>query len=228
MRWSRKIMPARTPRGSSMSLSCLRANGDERRTRVSKRRTLPWAKSSTLSAAGVMRMRLISCAVMSSGLSMRSMSKFSFRYSLASPMNCMSRMRAMVWAMPCFLARMQLTMLTSSLAVTAMRMSAPRMSGSFMVMGLAPLAWMVRTSRVFFGPSSWAASWSTMTTSKDSLDRSSAMLYPSLPAPMTMTRMGSSPFFSFQYTFHKNERQAFFSLTPRPPFATLLVGILHD
>ena len=73
-------------------------------------------------------------------------------------MNCMSRMRAIVWRMPCFFARMQATMLTSSLAVTAMRMSAPRMSGSFIVMGLAPLAKMVSTSSVFLTASSWLSS----------------------------------------------------------------------
>ncbi len=44
---------------------------------VSMRRTLPSAKSSTFSAEGVIRMRLISRAVMSSGLKRRSMSKFS-------------------------------------------------------------------------------------------------------------------------------------------------------
>ena len=80
----------------SMSLRGIFAIFESRRTFVSKRRTLPLAKSSTLSAAVVMRMRKISCAVMSSGFSMRSMSKVVFRYSPTSATKSTSRMRAMV------------------------------------------------------------------------------------------------------------------------------------
>ena len=57
MRWSRKIMPARIALGISRSFSGMFAKGEWRVTFVSKRRTLPLAKSSTSSAAGVMRMR---------------------------------------------------------------------------------------------------------------------------------------------------------------------------
>ena len=70
----------------------------------------------------------------------------------------MSRMRATVCVMPCFFARMHAIMLTSSPAVTAMRMSAERMSGSFIVMGLAPFAVTVSTSSVFFAASSRVSS----------------------------------------------------------------------
>ena len=88
----------------------------------------------------------------------------------------MSRMRAIVWGMPCFFASMQATMFPSSLSVTAIRMSAPLMSGSFIVSGLEIFAVIVSTSSVVFAASSWLSSPSTTTTSMPASESRDAML----------------------------------------------------
>ena len=98
-----------------------------------------------------------------------------------------------VCRMPCFFARIQAIMFTSSCAVTALRLSEPRTSGSFIVIGLAPFAAMVNTSSVFFAASSRDSSRSMTTTSFCSPDKSSAMLYPSFPAPTITIRMKKPP-----------------------------------
>ena len=172
----RKIIAARISFGISKSLSGIWISEDSLFTFVSNKRTLPSAKSSTLRAAGTMRIRFISIAVSISGFSMRSISKLDFRYSFASDINCMSRIRATVCFIPCFLASMQETIFTSSLAVTAISTSESLISGSSIVIGLEPLASIVITSSVSLTISKRPASWSTTTMSYSSLDNSSAIL----------------------------------------------------
>ena len=89
---------------------------------------------------------------------------------------------------PCFLARIQAIILVSSLFVAATRISDPKTSGSLIVIGLAPFAGTVNTSKVFFTASKRSSSISTTTTSICSFDNNSAILYPSFPAPITTMR----------------------------------------
>src|SRR5665647_3474110 len=97
------------------------------------------------------------------------------------------RSRATVLPAPICLATKQATMLTSSMSVAATTRSAWSPPASFITLGLVPLPETVMTSNLRWILSILSWDCSTTTTSWPSCEINNAALYPTIPAPTTIT-----------------------------------------